>query len=59
LKITKPPISTVGKAVAERVLGEGPGAIRATVAAAVTGTATAVLTYKLLRGDLLAPSKDE
>jgi hypothetical protein len=59
LKITKPPISTVGKAAAERVLGEGPGAIRATVAAAVMGTATAVLTYKLLRGDLLGSSKDD
>jgi len=39
----------VGKAAAERALGLGPGRGRALVAAMVTGTATAVLTYRLLR----------
>ena len=43
-------IRSVGKATAERVLGVGPGRIRAAVAAMATGTATAVLTYRLLRG---------
>jgi hypothetical protein len=42
-------IGTVGKAAAERVMGFGPGRMRAFAAAAVTGTATAVLTYRLLR----------
>jgi hypothetical protein len=39
----------LGKAAAERVSGTGPGPVRALVAAAVTGTATAVLTYRVLR----------
>jgi hypothetical protein len=42
-------LRTLGKAAAERVSGTGPGALRAFVAAAVTGTATAVLTYRVLR----------
>jgi hypothetical protein len=42
-------IKTVGKAAGERVLGDGPGPVRAMVAAVVTGTVTAVLTYKVLR----------
>ena len=46
-------IRTVGKAAAERVLGLGPGPVRAGFASIVTGTATAVLTYRLLRSDLL------
>jgi hypothetical protein len=46
-------IRTVGKAATERVLGAGPGPVRALIAAAVTGGATAVLTYRLLRSDSL------
>ena len=42
-------IRTVTKAAAERVNGTGPGAMRACIAAAITGTATAVLTYRALR----------
>jgi len=44
-------IKSVGRAVGERVLGDGAGPMRAAFAAAVTGTATAVLTYRLLRGN--------
>jgi hypothetical protein len=40
---------SIGKAVAERLAGVGPGRMRAGMAAAVTGTATAVVTYRLLR----------
>jgi hypothetical protein len=46
-------IKTVGKAVTDKALGLGPGPFRAAVAAAVTGGATAALTYKLLRSDAL------
>jgi hypothetical protein len=46
-------IRSVGKAATERVLGLGPGPVRAFVAAVVTGTATAALTYKLLRSEVL------
>lgn len=42
-------IKAVGRAAGERVMGTGPGPVRALVAAMVTGTATAALTYKLLR----------
>jgi hypothetical protein len=42
-------IKTAGKAVSERVAGMQPGRWSAFVAAAATGTATAVLTYKALR----------
>lgn len=42
-------LRTVGRAASDRVLGTGPGPVRAFVAATVTGTATAVLTYRLLR----------
>jgi hypothetical protein len=42
-------VRMLGKAAAERVAGVGPGPVRAFVAAAVTGTATAVLTYRMLR----------
>jgi len=42
-------IRTVGKAATERIMGLGPGRTRAFVAAPVTGAATAVATYKLLR----------
>jgi hypothetical protein len=40
---------TVGKALADRAMGMGPGRFRAFTAATITGTATAVLTYRLLR----------
>jgi hypothetical protein len=43
-------IRTVGKAAAQRVMGFGPGRLRAFAAATVTGTAAAVVTYRLLRG---------
>jgi hypothetical protein len=43
-------LRTIGKATAERVMGFGPGRMRAGVAAVATGTATAVVTYRLLRG---------
>jgi hypothetical protein len=42
-------IRTVGKADTERALGMGPSRMRAFLAATVTGTATAALTYRLLR----------
>ena len=42
-------IRTVGKATTERLGGQGPGRGRAVAAAMVTGAATAVLTYRLLR----------
>jgi hypothetical protein len=42
-------IGLVAKAVGDRVLGDGPGVGRALLAAAVTGTATAALTYHVLR----------
>jgi hypothetical protein len=41
---------SIGKAFSERLAGVGPGRVRAGMAAAATGTATAVLTYRLLRG---------
>lgn len=44
-------IRTVGRAAGERMFGNGPGPVRAFVAAAITGTATAALTYRLLRGN--------
>jgi hypothetical protein len=46
-------IRTVGKAAAERAMGFGPGRVRAFAAAMVTGTAAAVLTYRLLRSEAL------
>jgi hypothetical protein len=49
-------IKSVGKAVTDKALGLGPGPFRAAMAAAVTGTATAALTYKLLRSDALGGS---
>jgi hypothetical protein len=42
-------VASVGKAFGDRLLGDGPGPIRAAVAAAVTGGATAALTYHFLR----------
>jgi hypothetical protein len=42
-------VKTVTRAVTDRVLGLGPGRFRAAVAASVTGGATAVVTYRLLR----------
>ena len=42
-------VKTVGKAFEQRLLGEGPNPFRAALAAAVTGGATAALTYHLLR----------
>ncbi len=42
-------LGTITKAVTQRLTGEGPGPMRALVAAVVTGTATAALTYRALR----------
>jgi hypothetical protein len=42
-------LQNVAKAAGERVAGVGPGPVRAFVAAAITGTAAAVVTYKALR----------
>ena len=39
----------LGKAAAQRLFGEQPGPLRAGLAAAVTGTITAGLTYRVLR----------
>ena len=44
------PLSTVGKAIGERVAGGQPGRMRAIAAAAVVGAGAAVATYKALRG---------
>ncbi len=44
-------VRTVGKAAAERLSGDGPGAVRALVAATITGAAAAVLTYRALRSN--------
>jgi hypothetical protein len=51
-------IRTVGKAAAERVMGIGPGPVRAFIAAAATGTATAVVTYRVLRSDAMFGNDD-
>ncbi len=40
---------TLGKAVGQRVRGDGPGRVQAFMAAAVTGVAAAALTYRALR----------
>jgi hypothetical protein len=47
--MTSGPARVVGGAAMERLMGFGPGRLRAAAAAAVTGTATAILTYRLLR----------
>jgi hypothetical protein len=47
--MTSAALKTAGKAAAERVAGIQPGRWQAFVAAAATGTATAVLTYRALR----------
>ncbi len=52
-------VRTIGKAVSERALGVGPGRLRAFGAAMVTGIATAVLTYRMLRSDSLTGEKKE
>jgi hypothetical protein len=39
----------IARVTADRLAGDEPGAPRALAAAAITGTATAVLTYRLLR----------
>jgi len=46
-------IRTLGRAFSDRALGLGPGPVRAAVAATITGAATGVLTYRLLRSDSL------
>jgi hypothetical protein len=49
-------IGVVTKATIDRVLGERPSSMRALLAAAVTGAATAALTYRALRSDALLDS---
>jgi hypothetical protein len=51
--MTATALRTVGKAATERIVGLGPGRVRAFFAAMATGTATAALTYRLLRSDSL------
>lgn len=51
-------LRTIGKATAERVMGFGPGRVRAGVAAMATGAATAVVTYRLLRGKSLVETDE-
>jgi hypothetical protein len=47
--MTSGPIGAVAKAAGQRVVGSGPGVIRALVAASIVGVAAGVLTYRLLR----------
>lgn len=49
----------VAKTTAHRVMGEQPTAVRAAVAAAVAGTVTAGLTYRVLRHGSLSGDNDE
>jgi hypothetical protein len=42
---------SLGAAVAQRMKGERPGAMRALAGATVAGTATAVVVYRVLRPD--------
>lgn len=42
-------MKTVGVAVAERVMGKGPGRTRALAASVATGMAAAAAMYRLLR----------
>jgi hypothetical protein len=56
--MTATALRTVGKAASERLLGFGPGPVRAAVAAMITGGATAALTYRLLRSDALSGEDD-
>jgi hypothetical protein len=44
-----PALRTVGKAATDRAIGLRPGMFRALMAATVTGSVTAALTYRLLR----------
>jgi hypothetical protein len=46
-------LRTVAKAATERLIGDGPGPVRAAVAAIITGGATAAITYRVLRSDSL------
>jgi hypothetical protein len=39
----------LGKAVAQRLKGDRPGAMRAFAGATIAGTATAVIVYRVLR----------
>ena len=52
------PLKIVGKAATDRLLGRGPGPFRAFAAATVAGVATAVMTYRLLRGTALGADND-
>jgi len=47
--MTAAAVRTVSKAAAARLVGRRPSRLQAFVAAAATGTATAVLTYRALR----------
>jgi hypothetical protein len=42
---------SLGRAVAERLSGDRPSALRALAAATLTGGATAAVTYRLLRSE--------
>ena len=43
------PVRVLGKAAADRLMGVGPGRLRAGIAAMVIGSAGAFTTYRLLR----------
>jgi hypothetical protein len=47
--MTTKAVRSLGKTLSQRALGLGPGPIRAALAALITGTATAAVTYKVLR----------
>jgi hypothetical protein len=42
-------LRNVGEALAQRARGDGPGPVRALVAAVAAGTVTAAITYRFLR----------
>jgi hypothetical protein len=52
-------IGVVRKATFERMFGDRPSSLRAFLAAAVTGTATAALTYRVLRSESLLGEDEE
>ena len=50
-------VIAVGRAAVERMTGERPSSMRALAAATITGGATAVVTYRLLRGGGEKPNR--
>jgi hypothetical protein len=52
-------IRLAGEAVAARVSGERPGAVRSVLVAMATGSTVAALTYKVLRSERLAGEEED